>query len=179
MSEAIGLVTLALAAPVVKVEAMALNAAHFVVADEDGALPVGGVRIEADGPDARRASWKADPVVQAIVAAGVPASLSFNAGTHLCNLTLFTFLGALAAAKASVPCGFLHLPYLPEQVAWLMTGPRSDGRRAPLASTDLPSMALDTQVTAVNAAVAELARQAAALADTLDRTTTETAVHVA
>ena len=43
-----------------------------------------------------------------------------------------------------------------------MEQPRGDGRRAPLASTELPSMALETQANAVRAAVAELARQAAA-----------------
>ena len=52
----------------------------------------------AGGPDARAATWKAGAVVDAILAEGVPASLSFHAGTHLCNLTLFTFLGAISAA---------------------------------------------------------------------------------
>src|SRR5439155_4277140 len=82
------------------------------------------------------------------------------AGTHLCNLTLFSFLGAIDAAGMAAPAGFLHLPYLPEQIAWLMSQPRGDGRRAPLAPTELPSMALETQGKAVRAAVAELARQA-------------------
>jgi pyroglutamyl-peptidase len=155
---------LALGAPVVRVEAMALNAAHFVVPDADGALPAGGGPIEPGGPDGRRATWDTGDVIAAILAEGVPAALSFHAGTHLCNLTLFTFLGALAAAGNAAPCGFLHLPCLPEQVAWLMRQPRNDGRRAPLASAEVPSMALETAVKAARAAVAALARQAAAAA---------------
>jgi pyroglutamyl-peptidase len=170
---------LALGTPVVKVEAMAVNAAHFAVPDADGALPVGGERIDAKGPDARRATWQTGAVVEAILAERVPATLSFHAGTHLCNLTLFTFLEALAAADIAAPCGFLHLPYLPEQVAWLMGEPRSDGRRAPLASTELASMALETQAKAVRAAVAALARQAAgAQATNVSENTKETVAHV-
>jgi pyroglutamyl-peptidase len=170
---------LALGAPVVKVEAMAVNAAHFAVPDADGALPVGGERIDARGPDARRATWQTGAVVDAILAERVPAMPSFHAGTHLCNLTLFTFLGALAAADIVAPCGFLHLPYLPEQVAWLMREPRSDGRRAPLASTELASMALETQAKAVRAAVAALARQAAgAQATNASENTKESVAHV-
>jgi len=170
---------LALGAPVVKVEAVAVNAAHFVVPDAEGALPTGGKRIEPKGPDARAATWKTDAVVEAILAEHVPAALSFHAGTHLCNLTLFTFLGALAAADSTAPCGFLHLPYLPEQVAWMMGQPRSDGRRAPLASFELPSMALETQAKAVKAAVTALARQVAATAAKKPkRDTKETGAHV-
>lgn len=170
---------LALGAPAVKVEAMALNAAHFIVPDDDGALPVGGRRIEPKGPDARATTWQSGAVVEAILAERVPAALSFHAGTHLCNLTLFNFLGALAAAANAAPCGFLHLPYLPEQVAWLMRRPRNDGRRAPLASTELPSMALETQAKAVRAAVAELASQAAGIpAKKPARNTKESAAHV-
>jgi pyroglutamyl-peptidase len=170
---------LALASPVVKVEAVAVNATHFVVPDEDGALPTGGKPIDVDGPDGRAATWKAEPIVEAIRAEGVPATISFHAGTHLCNLTLYSFLGALEAAGSSAPCGFLHLPYLPEQVAWLMRQPRNDGRRAPLAATELPSMALETAVKAVKAALAELARQAASTNTRKSaRNVKETSAHV-
>jgi pyroglutamyl-peptidase len=170
---------LALAAPVVRVEAVSVNATHFAVPDADGALPTGGKPIDPKAPDGRATTWKAAPIVEAILAEEVPATLSFHAGTHLCNLTLFSFLGALEAAGSSAPCGFLHLPYLPEEVAWLIGRPRNDGRRAPLASTDVASMALETQVKAVRAAIAELARQAAAIpARRQTRNVKETSVHV-
>lgn len=156
---------LALGAPLVRVEAMALNAAHFAIADNEGARPVGGGRFDPSGPLARAATWDAPRVVEALLAAGIPAALSLHAGTHLCNLTLYTMLGALEAQSRSVPCGFLHLPYLPEQVVWMMRARVADGDRARTTPIDLPSMGLDLQIAAVRTAVAELARQSLARSD--------------
>jgi pyroglutamyl-peptidase len=151
---------LALGAPVVRVETVAINACHFAIADNEGARPVGGVPIDPAGPAARPATWDAGAVVAAIQEAGVPAQLSFHAGTHLCNLTLYTLLGALRARGWSIPCGFIHLPYLPEQVVAMMR--QLDGRAggAPVTPVDLPSMSLDLQVRAVRAAIGAVARQA-------------------
>ena len=93
-------------------------------------------------------------MVAAIVAAEVPARVSFHAGTHLCNLTLYTFLGALSGRQPS-PLGFLHLPYLPEQITWMMRRGRGATEGAPRSPPlELPSMALETQVKAVRAAIA-------------------------
>ncbi len=121
---------LALGTPVVKVEAMALNAAHFAVPDSEGARPRGGSASPSDGArragrdlgcggDRRAQSWRRT----------CRPRVSFHAGTHLCNLTLFTYLAALKAAGSRSPCGFLHLPYLPEQVTWLMRRQRRSRRR--------------------------------------------------
>ena len=151
---------LALGAPVIRAETVGLNTAHFAMSDNEGARPVGGIRFALDGPEARRATWDAAAVVDAIMDAGIPARLSFHAGTHLCNLTLYTYLGALELAGLAVPCGFLHLPYTPEQVVWLMQNRIGGGNQAPGLNFDLPSMPLTTQVTAVRAAITAVARQA-------------------
>ena len=120
---------LALGAPVVRVEAVALNVAHFAIPDNENARPLGGIAF-SDGPGSRRASWDAVDIAAAIVAAEVPARVSFHAGTHLCNLTLYTYLGALEMAGSPSPCGFLHLPYLPEQITSMMRARRRRGKRA-------------------------------------------------
>ena len=151
---------LALGAPVIRAETVGLNMTHFAMSDNEGARPVGGVRFAPDGPEARRATWDAAAVVNAIMDAGIPARLSFHAGTHLCNLTLYTYLGALEAAGLAAPCGFLHLPYTPEQVVWLMRNRTEGGNHAPGLNFELPSMPLNTQVMAVRAAVTVMARQA-------------------
>lgn len=153
----------ALGTPVIKVEAMALNMAHFAIPDNEGARPRGGMRFADDAPDGLPATWDAAAVADAIVSADVPARVSFHAGTHLCNLTLFTYLAALGSAGSRSPCGFLHLPYLPEQVAWLMRQRGDAADTAPGTSLDQPSMALATQVAAVKAAIGALALQANAL----------------
>ena len=153
---------IALGAPVIRAETVGLNMAHFAMSDNEGARPLGGVRFDADGPEARRATWDAAAVVEAIMDEGIPARLSFHAGTHLCNLTLYTCLGALETAGLQAPCGFLHLPYTPEQVVWLMRNRTAGGDTAPGLNFELPSMPLDTQMTAVRAAIVAMARQAEA-----------------
>lgn len=151
---------IALGAPVLLVEKHAVNAAHFSVADDEGAQPVGGEKIEPAGPDGRAATWDAEAVVESILAAGIPARPSYHAGTHLCNLTLYTYLGALEKRGFSAPCGFLHLTYLPEQVVWLMQQSAARAQTAPTASLELASMDFDTQLSAVKHALGAVARQA-------------------
>lgn len=148
---------LAAGAPVPRVEMMAINAADAGTPDNDGAAPAGG-RPFASGPAARRATWDGPAVVAAIAAAGLPARLSFHAGGHLCNLTLYTLLGLIGERGEEVPCGFLHLPHLPEEIVW-MHGEADAGRRN--APWDLPSMSLQDQVKAVTAALETVAAAAA------------------
>jgi pyroglutamyl-peptidase len=146
---------LAMGAPAPRVETVAINAAHFGVADNDGDAPSGGEAF-ADGPAARRATWDGPAVVAAIEAEGIPARLSFHAGTHLCNASLFTCLGLLERRAPAVPCGFLHLPLLPEQVLWMKRNPSATSM-----PWDQPSMSLDQQVKAATGALSLLAAQSA------------------
>jgi pyroglutamyl-peptidase len=153
----------ALGSPVVRVETTAINVAHFGIADNDGARP-GGEPFDLGGPAARRATWDAARVTAAIIEAGVPARISHHAGTHCCNLALHTCLGALERLGLPSPCGFLHLPYLPEQVVWLMRNRAGQAATAPGSSLDPPSMSFDLQIMAARAAIRVLAEPAAALA---------------
>lgn len=153
---------LALGAAVVRVEQMAINVAHFGVADNVGNQPLHQPHTD-DAPDGMAASWDAPAIVAALLDAGVPAVGSFHAGTHLCNYTLFTMLAALKAqGRPQVPCGFFHLPYLPEQIVRMMRDRGATPQKAPLAPVDLPSMSLELQITAVTAMLAVVARQAVA-----------------
>lgn len=153
---------LALGAATVRVETVGINACHFAVPDNFGLRPEGGEPIDPAGPAAHRATWNAPAIVAALLAAGVPAQLSFHAGTHLCNLTLYTYLAALAAAGSGAPCGFLHLPCLPEQVVWLMRQPQARATDAFGPDLDLPSMDRATQRRAVRTMLGEVALQARA-----------------
>lgn len=141
---------LATGAPVLRVERLAINAARFSVADNDGARPK-GEPFDPSGPAALRATWDAEAIVTALLDAGLPAAASWHAGTHLCNMTLFTLLRLL---PTTVPCGFLHLPCMPEQAALALRG-TLDGTTRP---RELPSMPLTTQLDAVRIALGVLAR---------------------
>lgn len=74
-----------------------------------------------------------------ISASGVPAVVSNFAGTYICNEVTYAMQHHLDAAGLHRPSGFIHLPYLPEQV---------QGKRP-----GTPSMALEVQVAGVRAAV--------------------------
>jgi pyroglutamyl-peptidase len=115
-----------------RLEQVAINRAHSEAADNDGLAPA-NAPLDPDGPAARIATLALEPVIARLRAADLPARLSFHAGTHCCNLWLYRALGALERSGRAIPCGFIHLPCLPEQVL--------DGAQA--------SMPLDRMVQAV------------------------------
>ena len=92
-------------------------------------------------------------IAAALVADGIPARLSDSAGTFLCNATLYTLLHAIARRGSAIPCGFIHLPYLPRQVAAML----ADRHNTP-PDTGLASMDLATMERAVRIALAIAAR---------------------
>lgn len=151
--------------PSIRVERMAINMASFAVADNVGNQPL-GVPHTQGGPDGRAASWDAAAIVASLRQAGVPAVVSDHAGTHLCNYTLYAMLAALEAlGRAHVPCGFFHLPFLPDQVVWQMNQRGSAPQKAPLAPIDLPSMSFELQVKGLRVMLTALAQQANARGD--------------
>lgn len=133
---------LAGAEPVLRLEQMAINAISPQVPDNDGLRPVDR-RIEEGGPEGRRATMDLAAITQELLDQGIPARLSFHAGTHCCNASLYTMLGLIERAGRQVPCAFLHLPCLPAQVAADRKSGGPDGNSA--------SMALETMVAGAEA----------------------------
>lgn len=82
-------------------------------------------------------------MTQAIKDAGIPASLSNTAGTFVCNHILYQ-LGYLQATQyPDIQFGFIHVPYIPEQV---------------VDKPDKPSMALSSIVTGLEAAIRAISK---------------------
>ncbi|GMA63874.1 hypothetical protein GCM10025859_43140 [Alicyclobacillus fastidiosus] len=72
--------------------------------------------IVAGGP---AAYWTALPVkriVQSLQAAGIPASVSNTAGTYVCNHIFYGLMHLLSTKYQTIRGGFVHIPFLPEQV---------------------------------------------------------------
>jgi pyroglutamyl-peptidase len=129
--------------PTIRLERFGVNLADFAIPDNAGARLDNAVLVRG-GAAALPATLPLPAIEQAILAAGIPARLSETAGTFLCNATLYHLLAAVARRGAAVPCGFIHLPYLPEQVAEMLSEARA-GRlelhqRADLASMDFVVM---------------------------------------
>lgn len=93
-------------------ERIAVNIRAARIADNEG-IVLDGERIEPEGPAAYFSTFPAEAIRDAIRAAGIPAAVSNTAGTFVCNDVLYSALHHYAGT--SVPCGFIHVPLLPEQ----------------------------------------------------------------
>ncbi len=74
-------------------------------------------RIEDGGPAACFSTLPIDALVAAVHATGVPAEVSDDAGTFLCNQVLYQALRHADRSGIPTRIGFVHLPYFPEQAS--------------------------------------------------------------
>ena len=97
----------------IALERVAVNVMDFDTPDNTGYC-ARGQACAADGPAAYFATL---PILEALVAEGVPAYVSNTAGTYLCNQTMYGTLHWLARRGRRAQAGFIHLPLLPAMVA--------------------------------------------------------------
>lgn len=138
--------------PVIRLERIAINLADFDIPDNDGEVLVDQA-LDRAGAAARFATLPLRRVQEALLRAGIPARLSSTAGTYLCNKALYRFLEAIERRDSAVPCGFIHLPYLPEQVAGMIAEAQAARSIQRQRRTDVPSMGLELMVEAVRIAL--------------------------
>jgi len=100
----------------IALEQVGVNAMDYPLPDAAGRI-VKGEACVPGGPAAYLATLPLPAILAALTAEGIPAYLSYTAGTYLCNYTVYSTLHALAARRAAVPAGFVHLPFLPAMVA--------------------------------------------------------------
>ena len=93
-------------------EMVGINLRHARIADNAGNQPQ-DEPVAADGPAAYFATVPVRQMTAAIEAAGIEASVSYTAGTFVCNDTLYTLLHHYAGTP--VQAGFVHVPFLPQQ----------------------------------------------------------------
>ncbi len=137
--------------PVIRLERLAVNLHDFEIPDNVGERLEG--EIVPGAVAARMATLPVGEIRDRLLAAGIPARLSSSAGNFLCNAVLYHVLTALEEVGHAVPCGFVHVPYLPRQVAELIAAEREAGRLELHQRADLASMSLDLMVEAVRVAV--------------------------
>lgn len=117
-------------------EVIAINRIDARIPDNAGARPLDAPVVDG-GPDGLFATLPVKAMVSAMRAVGVPAALSYSAGTFVCNAAFYTLLDALRAQERPARGGFIHVPATPD-----MTDNGS-----------VPSMALDTLVRGLDAAI--------------------------
>ncbi|MFD7503503.1 pyroglutamyl-peptidase I [Streptomyces sp. NPDC059850] len=101
--------------PDVTVERVAINVNDARIPDNAGRQPVDGPVVEG-GPAAYFATLPVKACVAAVRAAGIPASVSQTAGTFVCNHVFYGLAHLIATERPALRGGFVHVPYLPEQV---------------------------------------------------------------
>ncbi|TDM09203.1 MAG: pyroglutamyl-peptidase I [Ideonella sp. MAG2] len=98
----------------ISVERVAINVDDARIADNAGKQPV-DEPVVAQGPAAYFSSLPIKAVVAGLRRADIPASVSHTAGTFVCNHVFYGLMHA-CASRPGVQAGFVHVPWLPEQV---------------------------------------------------------------
>ena len=84
--------------------------------DNAGDIPVDKI-IEADGENAYFTNLPVWEMIKAIQEKGIAAAVSYSAGTYVCNHVMYTELYEAAKHYPEMKAGFIHVPFLPEQIA--------------------------------------------------------------
>lgn len=113
--------------------------------DNAGDMPV-DEPIEAEGASAYFTTLPLWQIIEAVQEKGIPAGISNSAGTYVCNHVMYESLYQSVVQYPQMKAGFIHVPFLPEQIAH-----REDKER-------LAAMALEDMVTALQAALEVLAK---------------------
>ncbi len=73
--------------------------------------------IKEDGPQAYFSTLPIVEMNKAVCEAGVPCYISNSAGLYLCNYIFYAVRHYTEINKLNLKAGFVHIPYIPEQVA--------------------------------------------------------------
>ena len=97
-------------------EFVAINYRHARIPDNEGHQPL-DERLCPDGPDACFSTLPVRRIVARCREAGIPAAVSYTAGTYVCNELMYTLLHAAREEFPELVGGFIHVPYSTAQAA--------------------------------------------------------------
>lgn len=120
-----------------RIETRAINRDHANIPDNSGELRIERV-IDLQGAPSFSSTIPVDALLQLLRGTGIPAYLSHDAGTFVCNHTLYAALRHINEFQLSTRCGFIHIP-LPAEMC-------PDGRGDSVLTFDDMVQAVDTCV---------------------------------
>lgn len=121
----------------ISIERVGINLDDFRIPDNEGNQTI-DEPIFPDGENAYFVKLPVKAMVQNVQKNNIPASVSYTAGTFVCNHVLYGVLYLIEKKYNGKKSGFIHIPFLPEQVV--------DKRNT-------PSMELNTIVKGLTAAI--------------------------
>ena len=107
-------------------EYVGINCRTARIPDNAGQKPF-DEKIMPDGPDAYFTKLPVHDIVQKCREQQIPASVSYSAGTYVCNDVMYSLLHAIRHQDPQILGGFVHVPCLPVQAA---------GKHPPVPSMD-------------------------------------------
>lgn len=96
-------------------EVMGINLRDARIEDNEGNKPICEIIFE-DGQDGLFSTLEVRNIVENIKNAGIPAELSYTAGTFVCNDVLYSVLYYIKKNNLDIKAGFIHVPFILEQV---------------------------------------------------------------
>ena len=141
--DALLMVGLAAGSSAIRIERIGVNLCGEI-ADIDGLYADGTVQPSGEHPviegerEAFFDTYNHEGILKALKNANIPAKYSFSAGTYICNYLLYSSLAKRNRENSGIKIGFIHLPY-------------AEGQKE-----GVPSMPLDTMVTALELALSEI-----------------------
>lgn len=96
------------------VEKVAINLVEARIPDNDGQQPF-DLPIKEDGENAYFTTLPIKAMVEEMKVNGIPAFVSYTAGTYVCNEVMYQELYAVNKRFSNVRAGFVHVPYASAQ----------------------------------------------------------------
>lgn len=127
----------------ISVERVAVNLDDYRIPDNGGNQPADEPVVEG-GPDAYLCLLPVKEMVEEIQNEGIPAQGSMTAGTFVCNHLIYSVSHFLAEKYPKAKAGFIHIPYLPEQV---------------VDKPGIPSMSLELSTKAIEIAIETIVKK--------------------
>lgn len=122
----------------ITVERVAVNIADGRIPDNEGNQPIDQT-IRENGENAYFATLPVKAMVEKIRSKGIPATVSYTAGSYVCNYIMYCVLHMAATEFTGLRAGFIHVPFLPSQAIG----------KTPL----VPSMSVENIAQAIEAAI--------------------------
>ncbi|WP_315118881.1 pyroglutamyl-peptidase I [uncultured Clostridium sp.] len=109
----------------ISVERVAINIDDARIEDNEGNQPV-DKKVFEDGENAYFSNLPIKAMVSEMRSNNIPASLSNTAGTFVCNHTMYGLLYLINKKYPNIKGGFIHVPYIAEQVITKQNTPFMD-----------------------------------------------------
>lgn len=99
----------------ITLEKVGINLNEFSIPDNDNNILI-DEKIYEDAPDAYFSNLPLKKILINLRNSNIPSSISYSAGTFICNHVLFGVMHLIKTNNYDIKAGFVHIPYIPSQV---------------------------------------------------------------